>query len=155
MHDAIRTRYDQDTLFYEYPGLVIFITALAICNASQSYDIEGAQKKLDELTSDSYPGEDVTAYTAFAQKQFKVVQTVYAPPFRSGSKLLLKFCGNECEHFNEQVHAKLDLVKKFENKYELSDPKSITTNNDYNTYGPIALIVWLQEEHTDFVMDHE
>jgi hypothetical protein len=113
------------------------------------------QKKLDELTLDSYPGEDVTACTAFAQKQFKVIQTGYAPPFSSGSNLLLKFCGTECEQFNRQVYAKLDLVKKFENKYKLADPKSITKNPDCNTKGPIALIAWLQEEHTDFGTDHE
>jgi hypothetical protein len=111
MRDAIRTRYDHDPLFYDYPVPVIFMMALVICNASQSYDIEGAQKKLDELTLDSYPGEDVTACTAFAQKQFKLIQTGCAPPFRSGSKLLLKFCGTECEQFNRQVYAKLDLVK--------------------------------------------
>jgi hypothetical protein len=155
MRDAIRTRYDHDPLFYDYPGPVIFMMALSICNASQSYDIEGAQKRLDELTLDSYPGEDVTACTAFAQKQFKVIQTGYAPPFRSGSKLLLKLCGTECEQFNQQVYAKLDFVKKFENKYKLADPTSITTNPDYNTYRPIALITWLQEEHPDFVTDHE
>jgi hypothetical protein len=103
MRDAIHTRYDHDPLFYDYPGPVIFMMALSICNASQSYDIEGAQKKLDELTLDSYPGEDVTACTAFTQKQFKVIQTGYAPPFRSGSKLLLKLCGTECEQFNRQV----------------------------------------------------
>jgi hypothetical protein len=155
MRDAIRTRYDHDPLFYDYPWPVIFMMALAICNASQSYYIEGAQKNLDELTLDSYAVEDVTACTAFAQKQFKVVQTGYTPPFRSGSKLLLKFCGTECEQFNRQVYAKLDLVKKFENKYKLADPKSITTNTYYNTYGPIALIASLQEDHMDFVTDHE
>jgi hypothetical protein len=155
MRDAIRTRYHHDPLFYDYPGPVICMMALSICNASQSYDIEGAQKNLDELTLDSYPGEDVTACTALAQKQFKVIQTGYAPPFRSGYKLLLKFCGTECEQFNRQVYAKLDLVKKIENKYKLADPKSITTKPGYNTYGPIVLIAWLQEEHTDFVTDHE
>jgi hypothetical protein len=113
MRDAIRTRYDHDPLFYDYPGPVIFMMALATFNASHVYDIEGAQNKLDELTLESYPGEDVTACTAFPQKQFKVVQTGYAPPFRCVSKLLLKFCGTECEKFNRQVYAKLDLVKKF------------------------------------------
>jgi hypothetical protein len=34
----------------------------------------------------------------------------------------------------------LDLVKKFENKYKLADPKLITTHQDYSIYGPIALI---------------
>jgi hypothetical protein len=155
MRDAIHTRYDHDPRFYDYPGPVIFMMALSICNAPRSYDMEGAQKKLYELTLDSYPGDDVTACTAFAQKQFKVIETGYAPPFRSGSKLLLELCGTGCEQFNLKVYAKLDLVKKFENKYKLADPKSITTTPDYNTYGPIALIAWLQEEHTDFVTDHE
>jgi hypothetical protein len=40
MRDAIHTRYDHDPLFYDYPGPVIFMMALSICNASQSYDIE-------------------------------------------------------------------------------------------------------------------
>jgi hypothetical protein len=71
---------------------------------------------------------------------------------RSGSKLLLKFCATECEQFNRQVYAMLDLVKKFENKYKL---KSITTHQYYSLYGPIALIAWLQREHTDLLKDHE
>jgi hypothetical protein len=29
---------------------------LNICNASVSFDIEGAQEKLEELTLDNYPG---------------------------------------------------------------------------------------------------
>jgi hypothetical protein len=39
MRDAIRTRYDHNPLFYDYPGPVIFMMALAICNTPQSYDI--------------------------------------------------------------------------------------------------------------------
>jgi hypothetical protein len=49
----------------------------------------------------------------------------------------------------------LDLVKNFENKYKLADPKLITTHQDYSKYGPIALIAWLQREHTDLIKDHE
>jgi hypothetical protein len=130
MCGAVYTRYDHDQLFCGYPGPVIFVMALDICSASQSYDMEGARKKVDELILDSYPGDDMMACAEFAQKQFKVVQSGYAPPFRSGSKLLLKICGTECGQFNRQVYAKLDLVKKFENQYKLADPKSITTNND-------------------------
>jgi hypothetical protein len=63
MRDAIQTRLDHDLLFYDYPGPVIFSAALDICNASQSYDIEWAQKKLDYLPLESYPGEDVTTCT--------------------------------------------------------------------------------------------
>jgi hypothetical protein len=129
--------------------------ALDICNASQSFDIDGSQKKLDELKLENYPGEDITACAAYAQKQFKIVQSGYAPLVRSGSNLLLKFSGTECEQFNRQVYAMLDLVKKFENKYKLADPKLITTHQDYSKYGPIALIAWLQREHTDLLKYHE
>jgi hypothetical protein len=128
--------------------------ALDICNASQSFDIDGAQTKLDELKLENYPGEDITACATYAQKQFKIVQSGYAPPVRSGSKLLLKFSTTECEQFNRQVYAMLDLVKKFEKKYKLADPKLITTHQDYSKYGPIALISWLQREHIDLLKDH-
>jgi hypothetical protein len=105
------------------PGPVLFMMVLDICNASQSFDIDGAQAKLDELKLENYPGEDITACAAYAQKQFKIVQSWYAPPVRSGSKLLLKFSGTEYEQFNRKVYAILDLGKKFENKYKLADPK--------------------------------
>jgi hypothetical protein len=144
IRDAIRTRYDHDPAFYDYPGPVLFMMALDICNASQSFGIYGAQAKLDELKLDNYPGEDTTACAAYAQKQFKIVQSGYAPPVRSGSNLLLKFCTAECEKFSRQVYAMLDLVRKFENKYKLADPKLTTTHQDYSKYGPIALITWLQ-----------
>jgi hypothetical protein len=117
IRDAIRTRYDHDPAFYDYPGPVLFMMALDLCNTSQSFDIDGAQKKLDELKLENYPGEDITACAAYAQKQFKIVQSGYAPPVRYGSKLLLKFSDTECEQFNRKVYAMLDLVNKFENKY--------------------------------------
>jgi hypothetical protein len=129
--------------------------ALDICNALQSFETDGAQTKLDELKLENYPGEDITACAAYAQKQFKIVQSGYAPRVRSGSKLLIKFCATECEQFNRKVYAMLDLVKKFENKYKLADPKLITTHQYYSIYGPIALIAWLQFEHTDLLKDHE
>jgi hypothetical protein len=110
---------------------------------------------LDELKLETYPGEDITACASYAQKQFKIVQSGYAPPVRSGSKLLLKFSSTECEQFNRQVYAMLDLVKKFENKYKLANPKLITTHQEYSKYGPISLIDWLQREHTDLLKDYE
>jgi hypothetical protein len=114
---------------------------------------QGACSRVFTLSQD--PGEDITACAAYAKKQFKIVQSGYAPPFCSGSKLLLKFCATECEQFNSQVYAMLDLVKKFENKYKLAEPKLITTHQDYSIYGPIALIAWLQRDHTELLKDHE
>jgi hypothetical protein len=66
--DAICTRYYHDPAFYDYPGPVLFMMALEICNASQSFDIDGAQTKLDELKVEIYPGEDITACPAYAHK---------------------------------------------------------------------------------------
>jgi hypothetical protein len=79
IRDAIRTRYNHDPAFYDYPGPVIFMMALDICNASQSFDIDGAQTKLDELKLENYPGEDITACATYAQKQVKIAQSGYAP----------------------------------------------------------------------------
>jgi hypothetical protein len=129
--------------------------ALDTYNASQSFDIYGVHAKLDELKLENYPGEDITACAAYAQKQFKKIQSGYAPPVRSGSKLLLKFSTTECEQFNRQACAMLDLVKNFENKYKLADTNLITNHQYYSKYGPISLIVWLQREHKDLLKDHE
>jgi hypothetical protein len=49
--------------------------ALEICNELQSFDIYGAQTKLDHLKLENYPGEDIMACAAYAQKQFKTVQS--------------------------------------------------------------------------------
>jgi hypothetical protein len=73
IRDAIHTRYDHDPAFYDYPGPLLFMMALDICNASQSFDIDGAHPNLDELKLENYPGEDITVYAAYAQKQFKIV----------------------------------------------------------------------------------
>jgi hypothetical protein len=56
IRDAIHTRYDHDPALYDYPGPVLFMMALDICNASQSFDIDGAQTTLDELKLENYPG---------------------------------------------------------------------------------------------------
>jgi hypothetical protein len=54
--------------------------ALYICNASQSFDIEGAQDKVDKLALVEFSGEDVTGCTSAAQKYIKILQSGHAPP---------------------------------------------------------------------------
>jgi hypothetical protein len=89
IQDKIRVRYDHDINFYDYPGGVLVMMALEISNTSVSYDIEGAQVKLDQLTLSNYPGEDVSAFCSDAQTQIKVMQIGYALPIRVGSKLMM------------------------------------------------------------------
>jgi hypothetical protein len=71
IRDKMRVRYDHDINFYDYHGGVLVVMALEISNASVSYDIEGAQVKLDELTLSNYPGEDVSAFCSDAHKKSK------------------------------------------------------------------------------------
>jgi hypothetical protein len=68
IRDAIFTRYDHDPALYDYPGLVLFMMEMDICNASKSFDIDGAQAKLDELKLENYPEENITACVAYAHK---------------------------------------------------------------------------------------
>jgi hypothetical protein len=49
----------------------------------------------------------------------------------------------------------LDAVKQMEKQYTLADPKSIVSDTHYHTREPIALIAWVQKEHTDLITDHD
>jgi hypothetical protein len=75
MREKICIRYDHLVNFYDLPGPAIFAMTMEICNASQSFDIEGAEEKIDALKFEDFPGEDVTACSAAAQKQVKVLQS--------------------------------------------------------------------------------
>jgi hypothetical protein len=102
MRKRIRVRYDHLDDFFDLPGSVIFMMSLDICDASQSFDIEGALENLERLTLDDYPGEDVTECGAIAQKYVKSMQGGYALPVKTGSKILYKFTKTSCEEFNQK-----------------------------------------------------
>jgi hypothetical protein len=60
--------------FESLSGSCSFLMALEACNASATHDVEGAKQKLDALTLDSYPGENVTELFAVdAQKLVKIM----------------------------------------------------------------------------------
>jgi hypothetical protein len=119
-----------------------------ICNASQSFDIEGPQEKFDDLKLEDFQGGDVTACTAVAQKYINILQSGHTLPFRTGSKLLKKLTLSSCEELNRQAFALLKLLKQMEGTYKLADPKLITQDNDYPMLGPVDIIAWTQKEHT-------
>jgi hypothetical protein len=153
--EKIHIHYDHLVNFYDLPGPAIFAMAVEICNSSQSFDIEGAQEKFGGLNLEDFPGEDVTACSAVAQKHAKVLQSGYATHYRTGSNLLSKFTKSSCEEFNWKAFTKLDLVKKMESTYKLYDPKLITANIDYPELGPIVIVAWVQREHIKLVTDHD
>jgi hypothetical protein len=155
LREKIQIRYDHLINFYDLPGPAIFAMAMDICNASKSFDIEGAQEKFNELKVEYFQGEDVLACNAAAQKYIKVLQSGYAPPFRTGSKLLKKLTVSSYEEFNRKEFSQLNLVKQMEGAYKLVDPKLITQDAEYATLGPIGIVAWAQKEHTQLVTNHE
>lgn len=60
--DTIRVRFSHLDNYDSLPGSALFMMALEACNASISHDIDGARQKLEAMSLDSYPGEDVTYY---------------------------------------------------------------------------------------------
>jgi hypothetical protein len=60
MREKIRIRFDHHANFIDYSGGLLFVMALDICNASVSFDIEGAQEKFEALALDDFPGDNLT-----------------------------------------------------------------------------------------------
>lgn len=67
-------------LVVESPGQVLFMMALDTCNASVQRDIAGAQTKYNNLSLDSYPGEDVTELATEALRLINILAGSYALP---------------------------------------------------------------------------
>jgi hypothetical protein len=153
--ESLQTRFDHDSGYFYYPGNVLLMMVLEVCNASVSYDIEGAQEKNDSLKLDEIQGEDISAFGAEVQKQVKVIQTEYALLIRTGSKYLSKLTSTSCERMHRKVYALFDDVKDVEDHYKLSDPRAITLDKSYSTLGSIGLIAWSQKLHATFVADHD
>jgi hypothetical protein len=155
LRERMRIWFDHHDAYLDFHGGVLFLMALDVCNASVSFDIEGAQDKLDERIANEFPGESLTEFMATAQKYVKVMQSGYALPIRMGSKLLIKCTKTECEFFNLKAYDYLDLVKTMEAGFKLSDPKSMTNKCDYSNLVPIGVITWVQKEHSKFIRDHK
>ena len=60
--DTIRVRFSHLDNYDSLPGSALFMMTLEACNASISHDVDGARQKLEAMSLDSYPGEDVSAF---------------------------------------------------------------------------------------------
>jgi hypothetical protein len=82
LRERMRVCYYHHMEYLDFPGGVFFMTSLDICNASVYFDIEGAYKKLQELTHGNYPGDDISVFMADAQKHVNSMQSGYDLPIR-------------------------------------------------------------------------
>jgi hypothetical protein len=154
-YETLRVRFGHLEDFESYPGSCLFMMALEACNASVSHDVEGAKQKLEAMTLDTYPGEDVTAFATAAQKLVKIVQGDYALPVHTGSVIIKKLTKTSSEFFNRKMYSLLDDVKTMELKYKLSDPRTLATDPKYGTLGPLGIIAILQQAHGALLTEHD
>ena len=139
-YEKIVVRFNHRTDFEDLPDSCLFLMGLDTCNASALHDVAGAKKNLEELSLDSYPGENVSDFLNEAQRLIKIMLGDYALPVCTGSDMLDKLTKTSSEYFNRKIHGLLDLVMTMEHKYKLSDPKTLISDPDYHLYGPLALI---------------
>ena len=153
--ERIVTRFGNDSDFETYPGQVLFMMALDTCNASVQRDIAGAQNRFDDLTLDSYPGEDVTELATEALRLIHILAGSYALPLNLGSKLIKKVTSTSSEFFNRKMFTLLDNVRTLETKYRLLDPATMGDDSSYTLYGPYAICATLQDEHGKLIADSD
>jgi hypothetical protein len=55
--ESLQTRFDRDSGYLDYPGNVLLMMVLEVCNVPVSYDIGGAQEKNDSLKLDDFQRE--------------------------------------------------------------------------------------------------
>ena len=153
--ERIVTRFGNDDDLEFYPGQILFMMALDTCNASVQRDITGAQVKFDELTLDSFPGEDVTELATEALCLIRILSGAYALPWNLGTKLIKKVTQTSSEFFNRKMFTLLDNARTLETKYRLLDPKLMGSDKDYTSFGPYAVAATLQEEHGKLIADSD
>ena len=153
--EKLTVRYSHREDFDYLPGSCLFMMALEACNASVSHDVDGARIKLEAMTLDSYPGENISDFAADAQKQLKIMNGGYAMPIHTGSGILKKLTKTSSEFFNRKIFSLLDLVKTMEHEYKLVDPKTLASDKDYVTLGPLGIIATLQAAHGALLTEHD
>lgn len=88
--ERIFTKFGNDPKFETHPGHILFLMALDTCNASVQRDITGVKTKFDDLSIDSYPGEDITELATEALCLIHILSGSYALPLNIGSQLIKK-----------------------------------------------------------------
>jgi hypothetical protein len=84
-YDKIVVRYGHLPDFKLYPESVLLMMELVTCNASVSYDIDGATESFYALTLDNYPGENIAEFSTEALRLIKIMQGGYALPINTKS----------------------------------------------------------------------
>ena len=147
----VDVRFNHFDSYAELPGQVFLMMVLEVCNVSAASDIVGASELLLNMKLANYPDKNIETYSSDALRYIKIMQSAYALPYATGSKILFKVSATESELFNRKIFARYDEVQAMEDKYELKDPKLLTADPDYPTLGPIPWCAYLQECYSDLI----
>lgn len=153
--ERIVTRFGNDKEFETYSGQILFVMALDTCNASVQRDVAGAQARYNNLSLDSYPGEDMTELATEALRLIHILSGSNALPLTLGTTLIKKVTSTSSEFFNRKMFELLDKACTLETKYKLLDPAAMGNDPLYTTYGPYAICSTLQEEHGKYISDSD
>ena len=143
--ERITTKFGNDQQFETYPGQILFMMALDICNASVQLDVAGSQEKFDTLSLDTYPAEDITELATEVLCLIHILSGSYSLPINLGSKLIKKVTQTSSEFFNRKIFALLDSARTLESRYKLRDPATMGNDPEYTSYGPYVICAALQE----------
>jgi hypothetical protein len=155
--ESLHTKSFQEKLVFQFehctdfdtlPGSCLCMMALETCNSSVFHDIERAKKKLEALNLNSYPEENMTAFSSEAQYLIMIIQAAFSMSLNLGSSLNTKVTHTSSEVFNRKMWALLDTVKTAELEYELSDPKLFLKHNNHAILEPLVIVATMQSTHS-------
>jgi hypothetical protein len=156
LRQKVKTRFNHFTDFPYLPGQVYFMMVLEVCNASFTFDIEGARTSLTSIKLIDYPGENVSDFADESLRLIKVLQGGYSLPYQLGSQLLRKVCETQSMYFNRNMYSHYDKAVAMERAHgPHKDPKLLEQHPSYSEYGPVGICDIMQREYALLVQQKD
>ena len=148
LRQKVKTRFNHFKDFAYLPGQVYFMMILEVCNASFTYDIDGARTSLTTIKLVDYPGENISDFADESLRLIKILQGGYSLPYQLGSQLLRKVCETQSMYFNRNMYVHYDKALAMERAHgPHKDPKLLELDPLYTDYGPVAVCDIMQREY--------
>lgn len=100
--------------FANLPGWDLFMMVLDICNVSAATDISSASELLLSKKLSQYAGENIESSSLDAIRFIKIMQIVFALPYATGLKILLKVSMTKSAFFHCKILAIHDKMSEIE-----------------------------------------
>ena len=138
--------------FKKLPGQVYMMMTLDVCHASFAFKMEEAAETLNDLSLDSFPGENISKFANEAQRLIKIMQGGYSLPYQLGSTVLRKVCTTQSDYFNRSMFNLLDSSLSMERKHgPHKNPKLLESDPSYPTAGPVGVCTSMREFYGELV----